>query len=353
MVVRVFFDITIGSEDVGRIVFELYTGVVPKTAENFRALCTGEKGVGREGKPLHFANSTFHRIIKSFMLQGGDFTRGNGTGGESIYGEKFDDENFELKHEKAGLLSMANSGPGTNGSQFFITTVPTPHLDGKHVVFGRVIKGMAVVRKMENTPTGANDVPEMPVVIAKCGELAEGEDDGVSSNAGIPDYPEDYEGDTSESGMLSVGSTLKALGTEKFKAGDYKAALNEYMKAVRYLDVLPSESKQALLVPCLLNAAQAALKDSNWSVATDTATRVVDMQDGKATLSDDDRAKALFRRATALKERKDMEAAIDDLQMAAKIKPEDALIKRELVVVQKLVKDKKDKEKKAFAKMFE
>ena len=126
---KVFFDMKIGEEK-GRIVFGLFGSVVPKTAENFRALCTGEKGDGKSGKPLHFKGNQFHRIIPGFMCQGGDFTAGNGTGGESIYGEKFDDENFRVKHTKGGLLSMANSGPGTNGSQFFITTVPTPHLDG-------------------------------------------------------------------------------------------------------------------------------------------------------------------------------------------------------------------------------
>merc|ERR1712012_1387741 len=144
-----YFDVKIGDEEVGRIVFELFFDKTPKTAENFRALCTGEKGVGNAGKPLHFKGCTFHRIIKNFMIQGGDFTNGNGTGGESIYGEKFEDENFERKHDVPGLLSMANAGPGTNGSQFFITTVPTPHLDGKHVVFGKVVAGMDIVRDIE------------------------------------------------------------------------------------------------------------------------------------------------------------------------------------------------------------
>ena len=156
---RVFFDISIGGVPAGKVVFELYNDVVPKTAENFRALCTGEKGEGSAGKKLHYKGSAFHRVIKSFMIQGGDFTAGNGTGGESIYGEKFEDENFDLKHDKPFLLSMANAGPATNGSQFFVTTVPTPHLDGKHVVFGEVIAGKSVVRQVENTPTGANDKP--------------------------------------------------------------------------------------------------------------------------------------------------------------------------------------------------
>merc|ERR1712137_59859 len=155
-----------------RIVFKLYSEDVPKTAENFRALCTGEKGDGVSGVPLHYKGTPFHRIIPGFMCQGGDFTRFNGTGGESIYGQKFADENFIHKHTKPGLLSMANAGPGTNGSQFFITTAETPWLDGMHVVFGEVVEGMEVVREMEmcGSPSGA---PRAAVTIKDCGEVSE------------------------------------------------------------------------------------------------------------------------------------------------------------------------------------
>ena len=144
---NVFFDISIGRAPAGRITFAL-TANTPKTSENFRALCTGEKGVGKSGKPLHFKNGPFHRIIPGFMAQGGDFTNFNGTGGESIYGTKFEDENFLNKHTQALQLSMANAGKNTNGSQFFITFGPTPHLDGKHVVFGQVTSGAEVVQAM-------------------------------------------------------------------------------------------------------------------------------------------------------------------------------------------------------------
>lgn len=167
---KVFFDITIGGNPAGRIVMELRADVTPKTAENFRALCTGEKGMGTSGVPLHFKGSSFHRIIPEFMCQGGDFTRGNGTGGESIYGMKFADENFTLKHTTPGLLSMANAGPNTNGSQFFLTTVATPWLDGKHVVFGSVVEGMDVVSAMEQVGSRSGQTSQ-PVVIADCGEL--------------------------------------------------------------------------------------------------------------------------------------------------------------------------------------
>jgi cyclophilin family peptidyl-prolyl cis-trans isomerase len=149
----------------------LFADVVPKTAANFQALCSGNQDQrASTGQPLHYKGSTFHRVIKGFMIQGGDFTRGDGTGGESIFGQKFADENFKLKHTEAGLLSMANAGPGTNGSQFFITSAATPHLDGKHVVFGKVIAGFQdVVQAIEQTPVGAQDRPKEEVVIADCG----------------------------------------------------------------------------------------------------------------------------------------------------------------------------------------
>jgi peptidylprolyl isomerase len=167
---KVFFDIAIADEEAGRIVMGLFGDDVPLTVANFRALCTGEKGNGKFGVPLSYKGSIFHRVIPGFMLQGGDFTNANGTGGESIYGEKFRDEAFKFRHDVPGILSMANAGPNTNGSQFFITTVPTPWLDGKHVIFGRVIEGMELVKKIESYGSDSGRT-KARISIRDCGEL--------------------------------------------------------------------------------------------------------------------------------------------------------------------------------------
>ena len=167
---KVFIEVAIGGSPAGRMVFDLFGEDVPKTCENFRCLCTGEKGVGVSGQQLHLKGSKFHRIIPQFMCQGGDITNGDGTGGESIYGRTFDDENFSIDHSSVGQLSMANSGPNTNGSQFFITINPCPWLDGKHVVFGEMVEGFDVLGKMEmiGNKSGKTD---QSVIVTDCGEL--------------------------------------------------------------------------------------------------------------------------------------------------------------------------------------
>ncbi|WOH13835.1 hypothetical protein DCAR_0933346 [Daucus carota subsp. sativus] len=220
---KCYLDISIGGELEGRIIIELYSDVVPKTCENFRALCTGEKGIGScTSAPLHYKGVCFHRVIKSLMVQGGDISAGNGTGGESIYGLKFEDENFELKHERKGMLSMANTGPDTNGSQFFITTTRTSHLDGKNVVFGKVIKGMGVVRSIEHVPTEDDYLPSVDVLIADCGEIPEGADEGLANffkdGDMYPDWPADLDTSPSElSWWMNAADSVKGFGNDHFR----------------------------------------------------------------------------------------------------------------------------------------
>ncbi|KAF2683110.1 peptidyl-prolyl cis-trans isomerase D [Lentithecium fluviatile CBS 122367] len=364
---RVFFDIAIGGQKVGRVAFELYNDIVPKTAENFRALCTGEKGIGNQGKSLHYKGSTFHRVIKSFMIQGGDFTQGNGTGGESIYGEKFEDENFERVHDKPFLLSMANAGPGTNGSQFFVTTVPTPHLDKKHVVFGEVINGKSIVRQIENLKTQNGDKPWHDAVIIDCGEL-KGDDydkatERVADTTGDPyeDYPEDQKSADDEwqgPEILKIATSLKDLGNTAFKAGNLQLGIAKYQKGLRYqheyptpLDSDPPElgaQLNALKVILYSNSALLQNKVGQYSEAADNATKALEIEG----IADKDKAKAYFRRAQARVGRKNEEEAVKDLEEAKKFAPGDGAIVKELEGIKKRVKERREKEKKAYANAF-
>eukprot|EP00658_Telonema_sp_P-2_P022681 TRINITY_DN19069_c0_g1_i1.p1 TRINITY_DN19069_c0_g1~~TRINITY_DN19069_c0_g1_i1.p1 ORF type:complete len:399 (+),score=126.12 TRINITY_DN19069_c0_g1_i1:54-1199(+) len=344
--VRVFFDMSIGGVAQGRVVFELYADDVPKTVENFRALCTGEKGVGNAGKPLHFEGSTFHRIIKGFMCQGGDFTQGNGRGGESIYGDKFEDENFIYKHTVPGLLSMANAGPGTNGSQFFITVATTPHLDGKHVVFGRVAKGMNIIRRLENCEK-EGEKPTPDVVIAACGEIAEGAEDGFFDAMSWEDGDEfeDYPEDAPENlDRIEAAEAVRAIGNAAFKAADLERALFKYAKALRYLEGQDGEQVVTAKQACLNNSATCLSKLGRLEECVSKCQQVLAINP--------EHPKALFRKGATLLAMNDPDAAEPDLNQALALSPDDKAIQNELKKLELLRKKLAKKEAQMAKKMF-
>jgi len=303
------------------------------------------------------------------MCQGGDFTAGDGTGGESIYGTKFDDEAFPAKHTKPFLLSMANSGPNTNGSQFFITNSPTPHLDGKHVVFGEVIKGKSIVRQIENTPTLSGDAPASPVVIQACGVLSPDDpslvpDTGSADGDTYEDYPDDEDKDVQNPQVaLDIAKSIREVANKLFKEGQVGTALEKYQKSIRYLDVHPilpensppelQDSYNALLSPLLLNSALAAIRvqpasSDNAKIGLKCATRALTQLE----LNNADKAKAFYRRAIAHGILKEDGEAERDLVDASKLMPDDQAIVGELAKTRQRRKEKREKEKKSFKKMF-
>ncbi|XP_048491706.1 peptidyl-prolyl cis-trans isomerase CYP40 isoform X2 [Beta vulgaris subsp. vulgaris] len=292
------------------------------------------------------------------MIQGGDISAGDGTGGESIYGLKFEDENFELKHERKGMLSMANCGPNTNSSQFFITTTRTSHLDGKHVVFGRVIKGMGVVRSIEHVNADESERPSQDVIIADCGEIPEGADDGISDvfkdGDTYPDWPADLDQSPDElSWWTDAVDSIKALGNEHFKKQDYKMALRKYRKALRYLDECWEKDG-------IDEEKSASLRKVKSQVFTNSSACKLKLGDLKGALVDtefamrdgEDNVKALFRQGQAHMALNDIDAAVVSFKKALDLEPNDAGIKRELASARKKITDRRDQERKAYSKMF-
>jgi peptidyl-prolyl isomerase D len=301
------------------------------------------------------------------MIQGGDFTAFNGTGGESIYGEKFPDENFDLKHDRPFLLSMANSGPGTNGSQFFVTTVPTPHLDGKHVVFGEVINGKSIIRKIESMKT-TNDKPFEDVTVVDCGELS-GEDyenatKRIADATGDPyeDFTEDHQGEELTAPLcFKIATDLKGYGNAAFKSGDLNLGLDKYQKGLRYLNEFSeggendpkelTEQMKALRFTLHSNSALLANKLQKYQQAQTWATYALEVAEA-AKAKDADKAKAHYRRALAHEGLKEEDAALKDLIQAEKFAPGDAGIINEIAKVKRTVKEREAKERKAAQKFF-
>jgi len=364
----VFLDINVGVEFVGRIAIELYKNVVPRTAENFRQLVTGEAKDGR-GETLTYKGSVFHRVINRFMLQGGDFENADGTGGSSIYGSKFEDENFHLKHESAGLLSMANAGPNTNGSQFFITTVNCPHLDGKHVVFGKVIKGMGIVTDIEAMKTDPNDRPLTAVTVADCGEIKPGDDLGINSSDGTsdvyPHHPEDLDIDWYLQGnfskILEIITNIKESGNHFYKEGSYAVATGKYKKCCKYITCLrdtvgstdDDEEKlvRAVEVPCVLNIAAVKLRFKDYDEAIYECNKILEIEE-ELDYAPDWITKARYRRGQAQNGKQNFDLALKDLLVVQKLQPNDNGVKKEIATLKKAVQVYKDKEKKMYGKMF-
>nr|AAS56285.1 YLR216C [Saccharomyces cerevisiae] len=366
---KTFFDISVGGKPQGRIVFELYNDIVPKTAENFLKLCEGNAGMAKTKPdvPLSYKGSIFHRVIKDFMCQFGDFTNFNGTGGESIYDEKFEDENFTVKHDKPFLLSMANAGPNTNGSQAFITCVPTPHLDGKHVVFGEVIQGKRIVRLIENQQCDQeNNKPLRDVKIDDCGVLPD--DYQVPENAEAT--PTDEYGDNYEDVLkqdekvdlknfdtvLKAIETVKNIGTEQFKKQNYSVALEKYVKCDKFLkEYFPEDLEKEqiekinqLKVSIPLNIAICALKLKDYKQVLVASSEVLyaEAADEKA------KAKALYRRGLAYYHVNDTDMALNDLEMATTFQPNDAAILKAIHNTKLKRKQQNEKAKKSLSKMF-
>ncbi|KAJ9135612.1 hypothetical protein P3X46_032773 [Hevea brasiliensis] len=309
---------------------------------------------------MDFQGCQFHRVIKGFMVQGGDISAGDGTGGESIYGLKFEDENFKLKHERKGMLSMANAGANTNGSQFFITTTRTSHLDGKHVVFGKVVKGMGVVRSIEHATTGDDgDCPAVDVLIADCGEIPEGADDGISNffkDGDIyPDWPADLNDSPNElSWWMDAVDSIKAFGNDHYKKQDFKMALRKYRKALRYLDICWEKDG-------IDEEKSSSLRMTKSQILTNSAACKLRLGDLKGALLDtdfamregDNNVKALFRQGQAHMALNDIDAAVESFKKALQLEPNDAGIKKELAAAVKKVNNRRDQERKQYQKMFQ
>ncbi|ANB14315.1 peptidylprolyl isomerase CPR6 [Sugiyamaella lignohabitans] len=369
---KVFLDVSIEDKPAGRLVFELFDDVTPKTAANFLALCTGSKGVGTLGRRLWYKENKFHRIIKNFMIQAGDIIEGDGTGGESIYGPSFNDENFKIKHSEPFLLSMANAGPNTNGSQFFITTVPTPHLDNKHVVFGKLIAGKRTVRDIENLSVDpTNDRPVKNVIISNCGDVSGLTLEQVMALSAIPpedgtgdkyeDYPEDEESlasDQNPGPALVVINEIKTIGTKLYKEKRLEKALEKYRKALRYVaEFMPYSSDEhpkefaefcKARVSLNLNIALVAAQLRDHKTAISAANAVIET----TNITDQEKAKALYRRAIAYSQCRNEEKALVDLQSAASLVPNDKAVAAELAKVQSKINKRVESEKAVYSKFF-
>ncbi|XP_077298961.1 peptidyl-prolyl cis-trans isomerase D-like [Arctopsyche grandis] len=363
----VYMDIAIEGEKVGRVIILLRKDIVPKTCENFRALCTGERGLGaHSGKPLHFKGSRFHKAITQFMVQGGDIVAKTGSSGESIYGPAFEDENFTLPH-CVGAVSMANEDkPHTNSSQFFITTVPCSHLNGRNVVFGRVLKGMNIILEIDKCEQNENNMLLEHCVIHSCGEIPSGGDWNIGDNDAtgdtLPPYPEDLDiRDIEEMEFRAKVLAVKDSGNTFYTLGYYKIASRKYMKSVRYLKWMSTNMSkkynyanlklsmiapeyQKLILNSLSNLSASRLKLLKYKEVTKICNEILQFEPSNP--------KVLFRRGRAHMMLNNYTKGINDLIYAKTLCPNDVLIQRELKNFLKINGKYREYERKAYKKMF-
>ncbi|XP_030385291.1 peptidyl-prolyl cis-trans isomerase D-like [Scaptodrosophila lebanonensis] len=366
----VYFDISIGEEPAGRMIIELRKDVVPKTAENFRALCTGECGTGKLGKPLHYKGTRFHKVKRVYVVQGGDVVNNDGTSGDSIYGPVFEDENFDLTHKDEGVVSMVNYGKeNTNNSQFFITAASCENLNGINVVVGRVLRGLGIVAEMEQHCNDEGE-PTADIVILNCGELAPGDDWCINCCDATPDklppYPQDWPGKFDRPTIDSAVALLNGLrqaGNYYFQAGKYFEACAKYKKANRYylalrkhfdwqqLDHIKETTGDADLrkldafsVINHINLAAVDLKLSNYLSARYNTTEAIRL--------DPNCSKALYRRGQAQIALRNYEDAITDLKRAYKLLPDNKQILNELNSAKQLLAAYNKKQRNALKNLF-
>ncbi|CAG9765505.1 unnamed protein product [Ceutorhynchus assimilis] len=326
----VFLDFTFDKVPAGRVVIKLFKNIVPLTAENFRALCTGEKGVGAQGKPLFYKGSKIHRVIPQCMVQGGDIINGDGTGGESIYGAYFaneKNENYNLKHTEEGMVGCCTNGPDKNSSQFYITTVPCTHLDHQNVIFGKVVKGLDVIREMSEIPR-VDDVPEEDILISNCGAFEPNQLWGLEENDGTPDiyppWPNDWDNQSvNVNTVKQVVENINQSGNVFFYRGQFKDAERKYKKVVRYIDWFLQQTRSKSFLDlrnnALLNMTAVSLKLQKNKKALQYCNEILK--------SSPHNGKAYYRRARARLALKDYDEALRDLKSANRLHPNDRHIK--------------------------
>ncbi|XP_031626573.1 peptidyl-prolyl cis-trans isomerase D isoform X2 [Contarinia nasturtii] len=366
----VFMDIRVGLEIVGRVIIELRKDVVPKTVENFRCLCTGEKGIGANGKPLHYKGIKFHKVQRLFMVQGGDIVKNDGSSGESIYGPLFDDESLELPHE-AGSVGMAHFGrPNSNNSQFFVTTVDSPHCDGSNVVFGKVLRGLGCLQEMEKYASDDSE-PLLEMTVDNCGEILPEEDwnycDNDKSEDKLPPFPEDWDEKTKDFTVeeaVRVLESIKAAGNMFFKEKNYVESCRKYKKTVRYFnyfkDKLETKYRKGLTVQKLreklqcvyqinsvvcLNLAAVELKLNNVENAKNACDEVLSL--------DPCNAKALYRRGQAHIGLKNYDDALIDLEQAYRSLPKDKNIQNEYQRAKEIWRNYQNQQRNVYKNLFE